>query len=373
MRLVGQLSNENDARRICNYLQEQDIQNNCEVSFDPQSGRMGYQLWIHDEDRIEEANNILKEFNKNPLDSKFNAPEPEPQPAEEIEGQSIEQPPPTRYRSYLTNILIGVCAVVFFINTMQQASLTKEGVFKQNFVLTPIQALFMYDLPPAYEKLDALIEQYGLDDKEVKNVPTEVAREVLDVNKEPYFKGIYAWVVNKIKKTPTGEGEGALFIKIRQGEIWRLITPVVLHKDLLHILFNMLWLWYLGRPIEQRIGPIRTLLLSLIAGVGSNTIQYFMSGPFFIGYSGIITALAGFIWMRERIAPWEGYPLNRGTIYFLLFFILAVLGLQVAAFFIQIFTAYDFAPNIANTAHISGAVIGVLLGRLKVFAQKVHA
>lgn len=98
-----------------------------------------------------------------------------------------------------------------------------------------------------------------------------------------------------------------------------------------------------------------------------------MSGPFFIGYSGIITALAGFIWMRERLAPWEGYPLNRGTIYFLLFFILAILGLQVAAFFIQVLTTYDFAPNIANTAHISGAVIGALLGRRKFFAQKVHA
>ena len=118
MRLVGQLSNENDARRICNYLRTQDIQNNCEVSFDPQSGRMGYQLWIHDEDRIEKASKILEEFHKNPLDEKFNAPEPEPkpQPAEVIEEEAVEQPPPTRYRNYLTNLLIAVCAVVFFIN-----------------------------------------------------------------------------------------------------------------------------------------------------------------------------------------------------------------------------------------------------------------
>src|SRR5690606_11843400 len=161
--------------------------------------------------------------------------------------------------------------------------------------------------------------------------------------------------VHKIKKEDSSQGEGALFARIRQGEIWRLISPVVLHSDLLHILFNMLWLWYLGRPIEHRIGPMRTLLLSLCVGVGSNTIQYLMTGPFFIGYSGIITGLAGFIWMRERKAPWEGYPLNKSTIFFLLFFIGAIFLLQVVSFCLQIFSSIKFAPSIANTAHITGA------------------
>jgi GlpG protein len=99
--------------------------------------------------------------------------------------------------------------------------------------------------------------------------------------------------------------------------------------------------------------------------------QYLMSGPFFIGYSGIVTALAGFTWMRERIAPWEGYPLNRATILFLVLFIGAVFVLQAASFFIQIFSNQDFAPNIANTAHIAGAIIGAYLGKFKFFAQRV--
>ena len=96
-----------------------------------------------------------------------------------------------------------------------------------------------------------------------------------------------------------------------------------------------------------------------------------MSGPLFIGYSGIVTALAGFIWMRERIAPWEGYPLNKGTILFLLFFVGAIFALQVVAFCIQIFSHYNFAPNIANTAHIAGALIGAYLARFPFFAQRV--
>jgi GlpG protein len=132
----------------------------------------------------------------------------------------------------------------------------------------------------------------------------------------------------------------------------------------------MIWLWVLGRPIEQRIGIAKTGLLTVIAGVSSNTIQYLVSGPFFIGYSGVIMALAGFIWMRERVAPWEGYPLNRTTILFLLLFIGSMFLLTFASFFFQLFTSVAFAPNIANTAHIAGALVGAFLGRFSFFAQK---
>ena len=96
-----------------------------------------------------------------------------------------------------------------------------------------------------------------------------------------------------------------------------------------------------------------------------------MTGPLFLGYSGVVMGLAGFIWMRERVAPWEGYPLNRATVLFLLLFIGAIFALQVVSFLIQIFSNLNFAPNIANTAHIAGGVIGALLARSSFFAQRV--
>src|SRR3989344_5323856 len=258
MRLVGTLKSENDAKRICHFLKLQEIANSCEVGFEPRTGQMSYQLWIHDEDRIEEAFKIFEDFLKDPKASKYKEPEPEPLPVSEKVSL------PSRFRFHLTFLIIAISVFVFFIHTMQQVALQKKGFLKQSLLLTATQS--------------------------------------------SYWKGMYAWVVAKINNTSTLPGEGPLFLKIRQGEVWRLISPCILHKDLLHILFNMLWLWYLGRPIEARIGPFRTLLLSLIAGAGTNILQYLMSGPFFIGYSGVITALAGVIWMRERIAPWEGYP-----------------------------------------------------------------
>ncbi len=337
MRLIGTVSNELDARKLANYLSANGIGNSVDASFEAATGHISYQIWIHEEDRMSDAAKIFEEFQKNPSDSKYNASEPEPPLEPQSEEEAIEMMEPKRFHNYFTNFIIALCAVLFFLNAVQEVPLRKE---KETMLLTPIQALLMYDLPP-------------------------------DFQKGPYWKGFYTWVVNKITKEDPSQGEGPLFIRIRQGEVWRLISPCILHRDLLHILFNMLWVWYLGRPIEQRIGPLRTILLSLIAGIGSNTLQYFMSGPFFIGYSGIVTALASFIWMRERIAPWEGYPLNRATILFLLFFIIAIFGLQVVSFLLQIFANYQLAPNIANTAHIAGAIIGAILGRLSFFAQRV--
>lgn len=333
MRVVGTISHENQARRFSHYLTTQHIANSCEVSFDPASGQMSYQIWVHDEDKIDVANALFEKFQKSPFDPQFDAPiieEPEPV----IEEEEPVVVAPRRFKTWVTNFFLGLCSLVFFLNTLQEIPLRKEKLSE----MTPIQALFLFDLPP---------------------------------EKPPFWQGIYEWVVYKIKGEDTTQIEGPLFYQIRHGEIWRLFTPCILHQDLLHILFNMLWLWYLGRPIEQRIGAGRTLALTLIAGVGSNTIQYLMSGPLFIGYSGIVTALAGFIWMREKKAPWEGYPLNKATIWFLLFFLAAIFVLQVIAFFIQIFSNYSFAPNIANTAHIAGAIIGALLGRYSFFAQRV--
>jgi GlpG protein len=132
----------------------------------------------------------------------------------------------------------------------------------------------------------------------------------------------------------------------------------------------MIWVWVLCKPIEQRIGFTKTLFLTLILGVGSNTIQYLVGGPFFIGYSGVVMGLAGFIWSRQKIAPWEGYPIQRSTLLFLTFFVLAMFGLQLTSFILQLFSDVQFSPNIANTAHITGGLLGAFLGRSRLFAWR---
>jgi GlpG protein len=286
MRVIGTLRHENEAQKFSRYLSFHSILNTMEANFHPSTNEISYEIWIHDDDQIPEAQAAFEEFLKHPNDPKF-----ETSP-EEVEEEEIPSPPPHRYGNRLTLFLIALCSFIFFLTMLPDEEVTP---------------LLMFNLP-----------------------------------------------------------------EILQGQVWRLFTPCLLHIDFLHLLFNMLWLWVLGRPIEQRIGPFRTLVLTLLAGVISNVAQYAVSGPLFMGYSGIVTALAGFIWMREKKAPWEGYPLNKATLLFLLLFIGSILLLQIAAYFIQVFTSYNFAPRIANTAHIVGALVGILLARFSYFAQKVH-
>lgn len=375
MRLIGTLFTETSAKRIGAYLKQKGIENNCEPSLDAATGQISYQLWIIDEDRMREAAEDLERFQKEPTHAEFDAPvalriDEEERPIEE--GQEEE----SRSRSFstrtapLTLFLIFSCIVVFLLNAVQEFPMQKTEP-SNIYLMTPIQEALLFDLPPAVQAFEEAIEKRAvLPDKNKKDSAPAIEAELRELAKVPYWRGLYDLVLLKAQGKDVSSLKGPLFSRIRQGEVWRLFSPCILHSDLLHILFNMIWLWVLGRPIEQRIGLSKTACLTLISGIGSNVIQYLMSGPFFIGYSGVIMALAGFIWMRERRAPWEGYPLNRTTILFLLLFIGAMFLLTFASFFFQLTTSVAFAPNIANTAHIAGAFIGIFLGKFSFFSQR---
>ena len=114
-------------------------------------------------------------------------------------------------------------------------------------------------------------------------------------------------------------------------------------------------------------------LLMLIIGVISNTAQYLMSGPFFLGYSGIITGLAGYIWVRQKKAPWEGYPLPRSTLIFLMVFIFGMAILGVVDFVLQKNGIRFFPIRLANTAHIVGLFTGAALAFVPYFYKRKQA
>lgn len=351
MRLIG---SDTQASRIGAYLTRQKIPNTIE----------GEAIWIHNEDQIEEAMKILSKFQANRRSSEFDVTV-EPNEEEEV----IELA--SRPIAHMTTFLIALCAIFFFLSSMQEIPLLEKGIPPEAFVPTPVQSAMLYDVPPVVEQVAAAVEKYNPPvSKTPPPLPADLKAKIDSINTTPFWRGIGTTLLLKLTHEDPALAQGPLFVKIRQGEVWRLISPAFLHGSILHILFNMLWLWVLGKQIEVRLGIVRFLLLSLIVGVFTNTLQYLISGPFFLGYSGIIMGLAGFIWSRERVAPWEGYPLHRSIILFLVLFVVAMVALEVISITFLIFTSKSFGLGIANAAHISGAILGALLGRLNFFEAK---
>ena len=136
--------------------------------------------------------------------------------------------------------------------------------------------------------------------------------------------------------------------EILQGQWWRLITPVFLHFGLLHIIFNMLWLWDLGGAIERYRGIRLFAALVLFSGISSNLAQYAWSGPAFGGMSGVVYALLAYVWVQGRFYPRGGIGLPRPVaIMMLVWYVLCWTGL--------------IGP-VANMGHSAGLLAGLLAG-----------
>jgi rhomboid protease GluP len=61
---------------------------------------------------------------------------------------------------------------------------------------------------------------------------------------------------------------------ILAGELWRFITPVLLHWNPLHILFNMYALYALGTGLERNFGHGRFFVLYVVAGFTGNVVSF---------------------------------------------------------------------------------------------------
>ena len=134
------------------------------------------------------------------------------------------------------------------------------------------------------------------------------------------------------------------------GQWWRLLTPIFLHFSLLHLVFNLLWTWELGRRIELIQGRRRLLWLAVVVGVVSNFGQFVMTGPLFGGLSGVIFGLMGYTWLWDRLNLGTRFGLPPALMTFMMIWLLlGVSGLIEKLGF----------GSIANTAHLIGLLAGL--------------
>lgn len=134
-------------------------------------------------------------------------------------------------------------------------------------------------------------------------------------------------------------------------QLWRWITPIFVHFSLLHILFNLVWWWYLGGQVEQRLGRGSLLTIVLISSLLSNWMQAKFGGVYFGGLSGVVYALIGYCWLFGMRVPSRGIFVENGLVLF------SVLWLVICYF-------GPFGLAIANTAHLVGLLVGLAMGYL---------
>ena len=136
--------------------------------------------------------------------------------------------------------------------------------------------------------------------------------------------------------------------EVMSGQLWRLFTPIIIHFSILHIAFNMVWLYQLGSAIEQHYSIKRMAILVIIISVTSNLAEFFWSGPLFGGMSGVVYGLLGYVWAQGKFNPFAAIGLNQNiAIMMIIWFVICWLGL---------------VGNIANMAHTIGLVAGIVLG-----------
>ena len=136
---------------------------------------------------------------------------------------------------------------------------------------------------------------------------------------------------------------GMIPIAIAQGEWWRLLTSTLLHGSILHLLFNMYALYWLGPQLERSLGHVRFAALYILSALGGSVASYWFSDlrTVSVGASG---AMFGLITATIVIGREMRTDVSQ---------LIVLLGLNVVIGFLQ--------SGIDWRAHFGGAITGAAI------------
>ena len=269
MRKIGTLPSEQQAKLFEDFLLTEEIGANIDTSGDE------WNIWILDEDQVEQAKQELATFTEDPGAEKYQAATRQ---AEAIRDERIAQAraavkrqvkvrdtwnQPFTSRCPVTSLLIGVSVVVFLL--MQ----TND-----------------YNIP--------IRQALSICSFEVSGDMVRYDTRLLDIQK---------------------------------GELWRLVSPIFLHFGPLHILFNCIMTYQLGGAIEINRGSLKLAAMVILIAVPSNLAQYWFSGPMFGGLSGVVYGLFGYMWMKSLYDPQSSFFIPPNMVIILIgWFFLCIAG-----------------------------------------------
>ena len=294
MRIIGHLNEESAARLFVDYLYVKGVDS--EMEWD---GGDQWEIWVHEEEQFALAKQLLGEFAANSGAPKFADVGLQ---AKRMRREAAEKE--DRYRKRVKSRAETV------------ASLRRPIIGKLTMglmmVCVGIFLLMMLD-----ESIEVKIRHW------------------LSIS-TPYL-------------SPDDKDKGNLW-EVKQGQIWRLVTPILMHGGIIHIFFNLWCMKDLGSILEWRLGWRSLLGLIIATAVVSNLAQYYTSGPSFLGISGVVFGLLGFLWIKGKFDPNFGLELPRPIVFLMLLWL--VLG------YMRVLDSFVGA-TIANNAHLAGLFAGM--------------
>lgn len=258
----------------------------------------------------------------------------------------------------------------FFRSLALCVGLIVLGVLRPEFLMMAILGLAMFGLYPLVQSMMAWfrpVDKYSVDELNSRLVRNEffsqwvgrqptlmvkvavgllavvfVGQSVVDYQSPVPFPGI-----------KTSIQEAALVKEaVRDGgEWWRLVTTGLLHGNLIHIVFNGMALFSLGRVIVALVSPSLLSIVFLVSVItGSLASLYLGQAPASVGASGGILGCLGFLLVvtrkfRRQVPDYLRTNLIMSCI------VIAIFGLLGSQF-------------IDNAAHVGGFIGGVVLGEV---------
>jgi GlpG protein len=324
MRKICEFDEEKKALRFWNFLKENKIDSSLENDDE------AWILWVEEEESVTFASSAFEEFLLNPDDPKFlsSTPDRKPPDSREVEDPLYHK---SRYQ-------------VHRLRDRWSTQNGRLGTVTFSLILTclcvylPSALAFLFNslnLPTDFWMSIHLTLKHGL----------QIAGSELDPTGNPMTEE--AWI-NKNN-----------WSDLLSGQFWRVITPVFLHFSFFHILFNMFWLFSLGKQIENRKGGKFFLTFVLILAATSNLAEFTLPElrGNFGGMSGVVYGLFGYVFVKSKLDPGDGFGIDRVNEV-----------LMIGWFFLCWMGVFDHVRpdgtivKIANWAHTGGLVVGLVWG-----------
>lgn len=306
MRSLGQIDGRKPAEQFVAYLLTQKIKTQIEgIDGKPES----WEVWVRNEDQLADARRLLAEFIQNPLDSRYESAMKEATHLLESELKAKQ----TAVRN------------IRRMDTSRTPGLTRGPI--PPLTLTLVILAIIVSFVSNFMELHAN-NKWG---EVIVNELSFVEPAVWDATKDPAAS-------------------------LKRGEIWRAVTPIFMHGGILHLAFNLFMLVSLGRLTERIQGTPRFAMFVLMLAVFPNLLQglspsWLGGWPHFVGISGVVFGLFGYIWIRSTLHPEMGIVIPMPMV-------VIVLGMIVIGFAASM---SESAPgfNWANLCHLGGLVVGM--------------